>query len=385
VPFVTLAGADTTPPRRPIRRLVVKLGTNVLTAGTNRLDLEVMAALVGQTSRLVRAGVHVAMVTSGAIAAGRHRLAGRPPRRDVPYRQMLAAVGQSHLMHSYDQLFSWHDVVVAQVLLTKDDIADRVGYLNVRNALDTMLDLGVVPLINENDVVSLDQVAEAKIGENDNLAALVANLIPADMLVILTNIDGLYTADPSVDPSATRIERVERIDAEIEGFAAGTRSAASRGGMKTKLQAARLATSSGVDVVIANGHTPNVLDRVVAGEALGTFFPAAVDRVDGRKRWLLSGMSVRGRIGVDAGAAIALRDQGRSLLPKGVTSVEGEFVRGDLITIHDDSGGWIGTGIANYSAADLERIMGIHSDRILNVLGHSFGAEIVHRNDFVRV
>jgi|DewCreStandDraft_5_1066085.scaffolds.fasta_scaffold00008_85 glutamate 5-kinase len=369
--------------RRTYRRIVAKFGTNLLTAGTDRLDLEVMAALVGQVARLMRQGLQVAVVTSGAIAAGRHRLGVANRRRDIPFRQILAAVGQSHLMHSYDQLFRWHGLVVAQVLLTKGDIADREGYLNVRNTLMGMLEMGVVPIINENDVVSLDEVAEAKIGENDNLAALVANLIEADLLVILTNTDGLYTADPTVDPTARLIPRVDRIDEAIERLAGGTRSPRSRGGMKTKLQAARLACASGTDVVIANGHTPQVLNRVVTGEPLGTLFPATVDRLESRKRWMRSGLAARGCIVVDAGAVRALREQGTSLLPAGVLGASGPFQRGDIVTITDAAGEQIAYGIANYSDADINRIKGHRSDRIVDILGYGYGAEVVHRNNLV--
>lgn len=372
-------------PRRPYRRVIAKFGTNLLTAGTDRLDLEVMSSLVGQIARLMKGGVEVAVITSGAIAAGRHRLAPIRPgrRRDIPFRQVLAAVGQSHLMHSYDQLFAWHDLVVAQVLLTKHDIDDREGYLNVRNTLLAMLEMRTVPIINENDVVSLDEVAEAKIGENDNLAALVANLVDADLLVILTNTDGLFTADPTLDPTATLIPRVERIDEAIERAAGDARSANSRGGMRTKLQAAKLATASGVDVVICNGHTPHVLNRVVAGEPIGTLFPATVDRLESRKRWMLSGLAARGRIIVDAGAEQAICARNTSLLPAGVVQVEGAFRRGDAVAIHNEAGLRIAYGIANYSDAEVNAIKGLRSDRILAVLGHAYGDEVVHRNNMV--
>lgn len=371
--------------RRPYRRIVVKLGTNLLTAGTDRLDLEVMAAITGQVARLTGRGLQVAMVTSGAIAAGRHRLNVASNRRDVAFRQVLAAVGQSHLMHSYDQLFSWHDTVVAQVLLTKADIGDRVGYLNIRNSLLAMLDMRVVPVINENDVVSLDEVAEAKIGENDHLSALVANLVDADLLVILTNTDGLFTADPSIDPAARLIERVERIDAAIESYAGGAVSVRSRGGMKTKLAAARLATASGVDVVIANGHTPAVIERIVAGEGLGTLFGAATDRVESRKRWMLSGVSARGWIRVDAGAARALCERGTSLLPAGVLQATGPFRRGDIVAIQTEGGERLAYGIANYGDTELNTIRGMRSDQIVTALGYTFGTEAVHRNNMVLV
>jgi glutamate 5-kinase len=369
--------------RRTYRRIVAKFGTNLLTAGTDRLDLEIMAALVGQVARLLRQGIQVAVVTSGAIAAGRHRLGVANRRRDVPFRQILAAVGQSHLMYSYDQLFRWHGLVVAQVLLTKSDIADREGYLNVRNTVLGMLEMGVVPIINENDVVSLDEVAEAKIGENDQLAALVANLIEADLLAILTDTDGLYTADPAVDPTARLIPRVDRIDEAIERLAGGARSPRSRGGMKTKLQAARLACASGTDVVIANGHTPHVLNRIVAGEPLGTLFPATVDRLESRKRWMRSGLAARGCIVVDAGAERALREQGTSLLPAGVLGASGPFQRGDTVTITNAAGDSIAYGIANYSDSDINRIKGHRSDRIVDILGYAYGAEVVHRNNLV--
>ncbi len=369
--------------RRPCRRIVVKFGTNLLTAGTSRLDLEVMAALVGQVARLIGQGREVAIVTSGAIAAGRHRLGESHRRRDVPFRQVLAAVGQSHLMHSYDQLFNWHDLVIAQVLLTKGALTDRIGYLNVRNSLLAMIELRVVPIVNENDVVSLDEVAEAKIGENDNLAALVSNLIDADLLVILTNTEGLYTADPTLDPSATLIPRVERIDEATEQIAGGPRDASSRGGMRTKLQAARLATSSGVDVAIASGRAPDVITRLAAGESLGTFFPAAADRRESRKRWMLAGLSSRGRIVIDAGAERALRDQGTSLLPAGVLRADGAFRRGDPVLIESDAGRRVAYGIANYADGELNRIRGLRSDKIFDALGYAYGAEAVHRNNLV--
>lgn len=371
--------------RRPYRRVVVKFGTNLLTAGTDRLDLEIMASLVGQVARLIGRGLEVAVVTSGAIAAGRHRLgpAAGNRRRDVPFRAVLAAVGQSHLMHSYDQLFSWHDLVVAQVLLTKHDINDRVGYLNVRNTLLAMLAMRTVPLINENDVVSLDELAEAKIGENDNLAALVANLVDADLLVILTNTEGLYTADPGVDPTATLIDRVERIDEPIEQAAGGATSARSRGGMKTKLQAAKLATASGVDVIVANGHAAGVLDRAVSGEQVGTLFTAAADRVESRKRWMLAGLSSRGRIVLDAGAERAVREGHTSLLPAGVVRAEGTFQRGDAVLLESETGTRIAYGIANYSDGEVNTIRGHRSDRIVELLGYAYGTEVVHRNNLV--
>jgi glutamate 5-kinase len=364
------------------RRIVVKVGTNVLTAGTDRLDLEVMAALVGQVARLHKEGAAVLVVTSGAIAAGRHRLGISRDRKGMPFRQMLAAVGQSDLMQAYQELFASHEIAVAQTLLTRRDLADRQGYLNARNTLLGLLELGVAPIINENDVVAVEEIEGARIGDNDNLSALVANLVDADLLVLLTDQAGLYTADPRRDANAHLIPRVERIDAGIERLAGGTRGRGV-GGMATKLQAARLALAGGTPVVIAEGREREVLTRLARGEEMGTFFPSSVDRMESRKRWMVAGLSLKGSIAVDAGASRALREQGRSLLPAGVRDVEGEFERGDAVAITDDDGGRIACGIANYSAEEVLRIRGVRSDRIEGVLGHHYGGEVVHRDNLV--
>jgi len=363
-------------------RIVAKLGTNVLTAGTDRLDTDVMASLVGQVARLRKAGVELLVVTSGAIAAGRHRLGVSRERKEMPFRQMLAAVGQSDLMQAYQELFGRHGITVAQTLLTRRDLADRQGYLNARNTLLGLLQVGVVPVINENDVVAVDEIEGAKIGDNDNLSALVANLVDADLLVLLTDQPGLYTADPRRDEKATLIPRVERIDARIERLAGDTRGRGV-GGMTTKLQAAKLALAGGADVVIADGRAKDVLLRLVRGEALGTFFPARVDRMESRKRWMVAGLSLKGSIAVDAGASKALCEQRRSLLPAGVREVSGSFKRGDAVAITDGDGRRIACGIANYGADEILRIRGLRSDRIEATLGHHYGGEVVHRDNLV--
>jgi len=363
-------------------RIVAKLGTNVLTAGTDRLDADVMASLVGQVARLRKAGAELLVVTSGAIAAGRHRLGVSRERKEMPFRQMLAAVGQSDLMQAYQELFGRHGITVAQTLLTRRDLADRQGYLNARNTLLGLLQVGVVPVINENDVVAVDEIEGAKIGDNDNLSALVANLVDADLLVLLTDQPGLYTADPRRDESATLIPRVERIDARIERLAGDTRGRGV-GGMATKLQAAKLALAGGADVVIADGRAKDILLRLVRGEALGTFFPSGVDRMESRKRWMVAGLSLKGSIAVDAGASKALCEQRRSLLPAGVRDVTGSFKRGDAVAITGDDGRRIACGIANYGAEEITRIRGLRSDRIEATLGHHYGGEVVHRDNLV--
>jgi glutamate 5-kinase len=363
-------------------RIVVKLGTNLLTAGTDRLNLEVMSSLVGQIARLMRQGGEIIVVTSGAIACGLHRLGAPRERKDIPFRQMAASVGQTYLMRAYEDLFAWHDIVVAQTLLTRRDLADRQGYLNARNTLLALLEVRAVPIVNENDVVAVDEIEGAKIGDNDNLSALVANLVDADLLVLLTDTAGLFTADPRLDPQARLIPRVERIDREIEALA-GAGGVRGVGGMATKVQAARLATAGGTNVAIADGHERDILTRLAQGEAVGTLFPATADRMESRKRWMLSGLSLKGSVSVDAGAAQALRRDNRSLLPAGVHSVAGPFERGDVIAICDSEGRRIACGIANYSSKDIECIRGQRSDCIEEALGYEYGAEVVHRDNLV--
>ena len=365
------------------RRIVVKFGSNVLTGGTDRLSNDVMAALTAQVAALHATGAQVIVVTSGAIAAGRFRLGRRKERKDMPFRQVLAAVGQIDLMQAYQKLFSRHRITVGQTLLTRGDLADRQGYLNARNTLLAMLELRVVPIVNENDVVAVDEIEGAKIGDNDNLSALVANLVDADLLVLLTDTGGLYTTDPRRDSDADLIPRVERIDARIEALAGGAFEGPGVGGMATKLQAARLATSGGTDMVIAAGKEPDVLVRLASGEAIGTLFPAGVSRMESRKRWMLAGLSVKGSIVVDSGAAKVLREDRRSLLPAGVSDVQGSFARGEAVAVVDDGGLRIACGIANYASGEILRIKGLRSDRIEETLGHHYGSEVVHRDNLV--
>ena len=364
-------------------RIVVKLGTNVLTGGGEGLDPIVMAGLVHQMSELHADGVQVLIVTSGAVAAGREALRTSSARKDILFKQVLAAVGQSRLMQHYQDLFEADDIQVAQALLTKGDLLDREGYLNVRNTLEALLELGVIPIINENDVVDVAELGTAIFGDNDNLSAMISNLVDADLLVLLSDIDGLYTADPRRNSKATLIPFVERIDKAIEALAGGSTSTKSRGGMITKIEAAKLATASGVTVVIANGFTEDVLLRLVHGEEVGTTFQPSTTKVASRQRWMLSGMAYKGRVMIDDGAAKALATQNRSLLPAGIQKVEGEFGRGDLVRICDGRNVQVGCGLANYTAAELEKIKGLKSAEILRLLGYKYGDEAVHRNDLM--
>ena len=368
------------------RRIVVKAGTSVLTAAPvhRGLNPEAMADLVRQICHLRLLSAEVLLVTSGAIAAGEEVLGpgGEELDRDIPSRQVLAAVGQSRLMHTYQELFSSHGFRVAQTLLTIDDLSDRQSYLNVRNTLGGLLELGVVPILNENDVVAVDEIGEV-FGDNDRLSALVANLVDADLLVILTDTEGLYTADPNVDSSARLISQVDQVDDAIEAMAGRDLNRWARGGMPTKIEAARLVTTAGVTMVMCNGLSKDGLVGAAQGEAIGTLFRPAGEKLEARKRWMLGGISHRGGVLVDAGAARALRENNRSLLPAGVSSVEGEFQRGDIIYILDSEGKRIACGITNYKSQDIGLIQGLRSDRIQSTLGYHYGQEVVHRNNLV--
>lgn len=388
-----MTGDRVLPQHIEYRRVVVKVGSNVLTGGTDALDSATMASITQQIATLMRRGCQVLVVTSGAIAAGRHRLKahhaslapGQLPARDVQSRQALAAIGQSRLMALWDELFEQEGVTIAQALLTRRDLADRPAYLNARNTLLNLIDLRVVPIANENDVVSIEEIRDSKIGDNDNLSAQVANLVDADLLLILTDLPGLYTADPRHDPDARLIERVERIDDEIVRAASGVAGARGTGGMATKVQAARIAIGSGTHVVLADGRARDIVLRAVAGEPVGTHFLPSGDRIESRRRYLMSGLQSRGRIQVDGGAATALLAGGKSLLPAGVTACEGEFQRGDVVQVFTSDGRQVASGITNYAADEVRRIQGKRSDQIAEALGYEFGEEVIHRNNLVLV
>ena len=362
------------------QRLVLKLGTSVLTAGSPQINRSRLLELVRQCAKLHAAGVDVVVVTSAAIAAGRESLGFRQLSQAMPVKQMLAAVGQVRLMQHYEQLFGIYDIVVGQVLLTRSDLNNRSRYLNARDTLQALLAERIVPVINENDAVATDEI---KLGDNDTLSALVSNLVEADLLLILTDQPGLYTADPRTDPSAELIREVTTIDDDLRARAGGTRSGLGTGGMSTKLAAADLARRGGAEVVIAAGGVEDVVLRVSQGERIGTRFTPLAGKLESRKRWLLGGLVPAGRITVDAGAAAALAKQGRSLLPVGVTRVEGQFERGDTVRICNAAGQEIARGLTCYGAASLERIKGRRSEEIATILGYENSAEVVHRDDLV--
>jgi glutamate 5-kinase len=370
------------------KRIVVKIGTSVLANSPSyqSLDVAIMSELVRQISQLNHQSAEVLIVTSGAIAAGKQVLGQSQTSlgRDIPSRQVLAAIGQSRLIQSYQTLFEKHHVTVAQTLLTINDLSDRQSYLNVRNTLISLLELGVIPILNENDVVAVDEIGEV-FGDNDRLSALVANLVDADLLVILTDTDGLYTADPQVDPAASLIADVEKVNATVETWAGKHRHHWARGGMPTKIEAARMVTTSGIPMVLCHGRASDALLVAACGKAVGTLFHPATEKLEARKRWMLSSISHRDGIVVDGGAEQALLSRNSSLLPAGVKTIKGVFQRGDIIHIETGKGQLIACGISNYSSDDITRIRGFHSDHIRDALGYDYGHEVVHRNNLVIV
>ena len=367
------------------KRIVAKFGTNLLTGGTGHLNHDIMSNLVQQISILHSQGHELVMVSSGAVGAGRQKLQLSRERKDIPFRQVLASVGQSQLMNIYEQLFSKHNIIIAQALLTKTDLSHRAGYLNARNTLMALIELGVICIVNENDVVATDEIGGIQFGDNDNLSAMVANLIDADILVLLTDTEGLYTSNPQLNPDARLISKVSKIDSRIQRLASKTTSAYGVGGMSTKIAAAKLATSCGMTVVIASGKQPDNLVKIADGEKIGTQFTPAASKLESKKRWMLSGLASKGKLIIDDGAMVALKKQNKSLLPAGITGLEGRFQRGDVVDVIDKKGNQIGCGITNYSSKDIAAIKGVHSSSVSDILGHEYGSEIIHRNNLVLI
>jgi glutamate 5-kinase len=361
------------------RRIVVKVGSNLVTApglGSDPDRIERLAADVAA----IRHDREVALVSSGAIATGMARLALAERPRSIPEKQAAAAVGQSALMWQYEIAFKRYGIAVGQVLLTAQDIGDRTRYLNARNTLLALLGFGVVPVVNENDTVAVEEI---KVGDNDNLSALVASLIEADLLVLLTDVGGLYTADPARQSGATKLDTVAEVTDEILAMAGTHGDGVSVGGMATKLQAAQKAAASGVPMVIASGRERGVLARILSGEAVGTYFVPKADRLGARKRWIAFAAPPQGRLLVDAGAARALTRQGRSLLPSGVTAVDGEFAAGDVVAVVDGESREFARGLVNFDAGELRRIRGAKTQEIEPRLGYKSVDEVIHRDNLV--
>lgn len=362
--------------------VVVKVGTNVLADPSGRLDRERVRSIVDQLMRVRARGKKVALVSSGAIGAGMGRLGLTARPTDLRQLQGCAAVGQNAMMAMYEECLAPHGVHAAQLLLTAGDFDSRSRYLNVRNTIQALFEWGCLPIINENDTVS---VAEIKFGDNDHLAAMVTNLLQAPLLIILTTVDGLFSADPKTDPNAQLLTTVPSIDAEIAGMAGASRSSLGTGGMRSKLRAARLATAAGESVIIANGSRPDVLDRIMAAEAVGTLFLPHGAALPAYKRWLGYTARPKGKLLLDAGAEKAVREKGRSLLPVGVLAVQGHFGKGEVVALCDATGAEFARGLCNYSSADADKIRGLTSDRIAEVLGTVPYVEMVHRDNLALI
>lgn len=362
------------------RRWVVKIGSALLTANGAGLDRTAISEWCRQMATLRQAGIEIVLVSSGAVAEGMTRLGWRTRPHALHELQAAAAVGQMGLVQAYESKFQRFGLHTAQVLLGHDDISARDRYLNARTTLTTLLDLGVIPVVNENDTVVTDEI---RFGDNDTLAALVANLVDADLLVILTDQPGLYNVDPRANSDARLVSETSADNPELDRMAGGSAGALGRGGMVTKVRAARLAARSGADTVIAGGALQDVLLKLHAGESCGTFLSAGKEPLVARKQWLAGMLKVSGSLQLDDGAVKVLRESGKSLLPVGVRSVAGEFRRGDLVACLDSAGREIARGLVNYAADEARRICGRSSNDIESLLGYSGDPELIHRDNLV--
>lgn len=365
-----------------IKRIVVKVGSSTLTHQNGGLNISSIECIVRQIADLHNKGIEVILVTSGAIGAGIGRLGLKTRPKTIPEKQAAAAVGQGILMHMYEKLFAEYGQVVAQILLTREDISHRVRFLNARNAFSALLEKKVIPIINENDAVVVDEI---KFGDNDTLSALVASLVEADLLILLSDIDGLYSSDPRINTDAKLLSWVEKITPEIESAAGGAGTSLGTGGMATKIKAAKIAVSAGTSMVIANGAHPGVIGDIINGKEIGTWFKPKEKPLHARQRWIAYGMSIKGRIFIDEGAVKAIVENQKSLLPSGITRISGRFNEGHVVLIIDSSGREIARGMVNYSSDEIEKIKGLKSSEIENILGYKNYDEVIHRDNMVLV
>ena len=361
------------------RRIVVKVGSNVMTARAS-LNLEVIHAISRQICVLIDRGIEVILVSSGAMAAGLRKLGLERRPDEIPKRQAIAAVGQGGLIHAYEDAFGHHDKKVAQILLTGEDLNNRRRYLNVRNAMGTLLGWKVVPIVNENDTVMVEEI---KLGDNDNLAAMITLLMDADFLVNLTDIDGLYTKDPRTQPDARIIPRVVTFKKEIEHFASHIPGALGTGGMLSKIKAARKVTAAGIPMIIAKGDKPDILLRLFSGEAHGTYFVPREKKMASRKCWIGYTLTPKGTLVIDGGAARALVANGKSLLAGGILEVQGDFGVGAAVALKGPSGEPVGVGLVNYTAGEINLIKGLRTSQIKSCLGEKPYDEVIHRDNLV--
>lgn len=362
------------------KRIVVKVGTSTLSHSTGKLNFQRIERLVRELADLANQGKEIILVTSGAVSAGMDRLGLKEKPKTIPEKQAAAAVGQGILLHTYEKIFGEYGQIVAQVLLTREDSVNRKRYANSRNTLLTLLCMGVIPIINENDAVAVD---ELKIGDNDTLSAMVASIVDADLLIILSDVEGVFTANPQSDPTAALIPEIGDITPEIEDLAGGPGSMRGTGGMYTKIQAAKIAVNSGVVMVIASGFRDGVVREVLSGSNVGTLFLSKESRLHIRKRWLAFGARIRGSVIVDKGCEQAIITTGSSLLPAGITTVDGDFEQGSTIRVLTVEGREIARGVVNYGADDVRKIAGVQTQDIIDKLGSKLYDEIIHRDNMV--
>ncbi|MCY6372131.1 glutamate 5-kinase [Clostridium ganghwense] len=363
-----------------VKRIVVKVGTSTLTHSTGLLNLNRIENLVRQLSDVHNRGIEVILVSSGAIGAGIGKLGLKEKPKTIPQKQAAAAVGQGILLHMYEKLFSEYGKIAAQILLTREDISDRTRFLNATNTFYALLEQGVIPIVNENDAIVVDEI---KFGDNDTLSAMVASLVNADLLVLLTDIDGLYDSNPKTNPDAKFIHYVDNITDEIVGAAGDTGSSLGTGGMITKINAGKIATSSGSSMIIVNGDAPNVLNDILDGKEIGTFFKATAHPLQAKKHWMAFGTKPSGNITIDNGAEKALIENHKSLLPKGIVSISGTFSEGEVISILNTKNEEIGHGIINYNSSDINTIKGLDSSEIEEKLGYKNYDVVIHANNLV--
>lgn len=366
---------------KAIRKMVVKVGTSTLTQGGQKLSRRYMVGLVQQLAHLQNQGIQVVLVSSGAIAGGRELLNYPKVGRSLPSKQMFSSIGQVKLMQTWSELFSLFDLHVGQVLLTRDDFSNRKRYLNARDTLHCLLKHHVIPVINENDAIA---TREIRVGDNDNLASLVANLIEADHLILLTDQEGLFTADPRLNKDAKLIPVVARIDESIFSLAGGSSTALGTGGMTTKIEAAQIASQSGTRTIIASSSRPNVLIDLASGQQIGTLFLEEMSSRESRKRWILSDKR-KGMIHVDEGAATKILHHGASLLSSGIVKTSQMYERGSTVEVLSPAGEAIAVGITNYGSQEVQQLIGKKSSCIEDILGYSYGHEIIHRTNMTRI
>jgi glutamate 5-kinase len=362
-----------------VRRLVVKVGTRVLSSENHLPDVRWIETLAGQIAQLRCRGIEVAVVSSGAIGAGMGQLSMPRRPRSIPQLQAAAAVGQNQLIHSYQVAFGRHNLTIAQILLTADDLKNRQRYLNVRNTLLTLWSYGVIPVLNENDSVATDEIT---VGDNDNLSAQVANLIDAELLIILSDTDGFFSTDPRKAPQARLISTITEITPELEKLAGQTATEVATGGMRTKLEAAKILIASGQMMLIANGRKHSLVS-ILNGKEVGTLFLPQAERMASRKRWIAFSHPPKGVLVIDDGAVQAIAEKGKSLLPSGVIRLKGEFENGEVVNIQNLKGQEIARGLVNYCDRELKKILGKKSSEIEKILGYCYYEEVVHRDNLV--